>query len=72
MLKRLFYCTENVKSPPGGLFISSTFEGGGVVWLNGEGGVFNLAETHLSPVYQQLSRSKISWTFAYRTVVPVV
>ena len=44
-------------SPPGGLFISSTFERGEGVGLDREGGLF---------------RSRISWIFPYRTFVPVV
>ena len=42
-----------------------------------KGGLFNLAKCitcskNLPPVYQQLSRSRTSWTFAYRIIISAV
>ena len=66
------YSVNPLLSPPRGLFISSAFEQG----LNRDGGLFERGEggllIHLFHVYLQPSRSRISWTFAYTTIVPVV
>ena len=37
--------------PPGGLFISSPFQGGGLIW---EGGLFNLKTTMVSVLRKEL------------------
>ena len=65
--KIMLYRKSYIK-PPGALFFSSTFE---------RGGLFKLAKRitcskNLPPVYQQLSRSRTSWTFAYRIIISAV
>ena len=67
--------TVNPLLSPPGAFQALFFGGGG---LNREGGgLFNLAKCitcskNLPPVYQQLSRSRTSWTFAYRIIISAV
>ena len=67
------YIVNPLLSPPGGIFFQALLKGS----LIERGGLFNLAKCitcskNLPPVYQQLSRSRTSWTFAYRIIISAV
>ena len=74
------YRKSSIK-PPGGLIFFTHFWGGGLIErgeLKREGaGLYNFAKRitcskNLPPVDQLLSRSRTSWTFAYRIIISAV
>ena len=46
-----YYRKSSIKPPPGGLFISSPFEGGGLIET---GGSFNIETTMVSVLHKEL------------------
>ena len=48
------YIVNPLLSPPGGLFISNTFERGGGLIETGGGGLFNLAKMMVSVLHKKL------------------
>ena len=85
LLHVLKYRKSSIKPPRGAYFFQALLRVGGGLNREGGGG-FNLAKRitcskntvvgifswHLPPVYQQLSRSRTSWTFAYRIIISAV
>ena len=74
------YTVNPLLSPPGGAYFFQALLKEGLIErgrLKERRGLFNLAKCitcskNLPPVYQQLSRSRTSWTFAYRIIISAV